>query len=49
VTNVRGFTPPPGQKFKVITCGTACSGTFQLQSGGYSVLYHTQDVTLKAQ
>ena len=49
VTNVRGFTPPPGQKFKVITCGTACSGTFQLQSGGYSVVYHPQDVTLKAQ
>jgi hypothetical protein len=48
VTNVRGFTPTPGQTFKVITCGTACSGTFQLQNAGYSVVYHPRDVTLRA-
>ncbi len=45
-TNVRGFTPTPGQTFKVITCATACIGTFQLQSADYSALYHPQDVTL---
>jgi hypothetical protein len=45
-TNVRGFTPTPGQTFKAITCATACLGTFQLQSVDYSALYHPQDVTL---
>jgi hypothetical protein len=45
-TNVRGFTPTPGQTFKVITCAKACIGTFQLQSVDYSALYHPQDVTL---
>jgi hypothetical protein len=48
VTNVRGFTPTPGQTFKVITCARACNGTFQLQSVDYGALYHPQDVTLIA-
>jgi hypothetical protein len=46
VTNVRGFTPAAGQTFKVVTCSTACNGTFQLASAFYSALYHPQDVTL---
>jgi hypothetical protein len=46
VTNVRGFTPAAGQTFKVVTCSTACDGTFQLASAFYSALYHPQDVTL---
>lgn len=46
LANGSGFVPMPGQTFPVITCGTACSGTFASVSVNYSALYHPQDVTL---
>jgi HYR domain len=45
-TNATGFTPTPGQTFRVITCGVACNGTFTNVMGNYSAQYHPQDVTL---
>jgi len=45
-TNATGFTPTPGQTFRVITCGVACNGTFTNVRGNYSAQYHPQDVTL---
>jgi hypothetical protein len=47
-TNATGFTPTPGQTFRVITCGVACNGTFTNVRGNYSAQYHPQDVTLIA-
>ena len=54
LTNANGFIPTPGQTFRVLTCGVACSGQcdgtcpgqFAAVSVNYLAQYNPQNVTL---
>jgi hypothetical protein len=46
LTNAGGFTPTPGQTFQVMTCETACTGTFASVSINYDAQYNPTDVTV---
>ncbi len=48
LTSGGGFTPTPGQTFRVMTCETACTGTFASVSINYDALYNPTDVTVVA-
>ena len=46
LTNANGFIPTPGQTFRALTCGGACTGQFASVSVNYRAKYDPQNVTL---